>query len=157
MFHAICVWAGAAALCITFVRARSNDPFDFARAMVWPRHGQTSKRVRWAPDRRSWCPGIRRRMPTAPVGESGFRADAKSLGGSHSCRCEARRAAAFHAEGDEAISIRGMGDCFASLAMTYSAVPASDFTFTMSPGLDGLDGAVIGLYSCGPRGWAKEC
>lgn len=24
-------------------------------------------------------------------------------------------------------------------------------------GSDCLDGAIIGLYSCGPRGWAKEC
>jgi hypothetical protein len=32
--------------------------------------------------------------------------------------CEARRAAALRAEGDEAISTRAMGDCFASLAMT---------------------------------------
>ena len=37
------------------------------------------------------------------------------------CHCETRRAAALRAEGDEAISTLGMGDCFASLAMTHES------------------------------------
>jgi len=45
--------------------------------------------------------------------------------------CEARCAAALGAEGDEAISIRGVGDCFASLAMTFGAVPWNDFAFAL--------------------------
>ena len=49
------------------------------------------------------------------VGGQGKR---KMAGGSHSCQCEER--------GDEAISIRGVGDCLASLAMTYGAVLSND-------------------------------
>jgi len=67
----------------------------------------------------------------------------KAGGGSHSCPCEARRAAALGAEGDEAISIRGMGDCFASLAMTYRAVPSNDSALalretTLKSALEGI-------------------
>ena len=42
------------------------------------------------------------------------------------CHCEGRRAAALRAEGDEAISIPRVRDCFASLAMTYKPQKKAD-------------------------------
>ena len=42
---------------------------------------------------------------------------------SHSCHCEERS--------DEAISTRRMRDCFASLAMTYRAMPSKDFAIAL--------------------------
>ena len=51
------------------------------------------------------------------------RAIAESGGRSRLCHCEERR--------DEAISIPGMGDCFAALAMTYGAAFSNDFTFAL--------------------------
>src|SRR4030042_2051637 len=50
------------------------------------------------------------------------RANAESLGRSHLCHREERS--------DEAISTPSVGDCFASLAMTYRAV-LSDFVFAL--------------------------
>ena len=87
----------------------------------------------------------------------GHRANAKSFGGLHSCHREARRAAALGAEGDEAISIRGMGDCFASLAMTYGVASTSDFAFAVVwPPPTRSGGLVQKLAFQGNSGWGMD-
>jgi hypothetical protein len=66
--------------------------------------------------------------PMRPKGKglsTPIRANAKSPGRSHLCPCEERS--------DEAISTLGMGDCFASLAMTYAAVRWNNLVFALIP------------------------
>ncbi len=95
-----------------------NHPSSTLEGSSRPRKHKSAQFKSCFPAQRRRDAGISR---TSPAG-----------GRSHSCRCEPRRAAVLRAEGDEAISVRALGDCFAALARTYQAVPFNDFALALA-------------------------
>ena len=99
-----------------------------SRCRTWPSESpRTNKFARATPVARAYWD----RLLVA------HRVNPMPLGRSHSCHCEERR--------DEAISTPSVGDCFASLAMTYRAALSSDFAFALGIAAFGAHSSGLGL------------
>ncbi len=75
-------------------------------------------------------------------------ANEELFGRPHECHCEERS--------DEAISILGMVDCFALLAMTYRAASPHDFAFALTRPGTGLP-EILDFVSCLRYAWRGMC